>query len=74
MKQTAIQNLVMELEQFAKFPMVDRATIEAAIDFAKIRLETEKDQIIDAHDNGYIDGGNKKDITAEKYYQETYGK
>ena len=37
MKQSAVQNLIKELEQFAKFPMVDKATIQAAIDFAKLR-------------------------------------
>ena len=33
----------------------------------------EKQQIIDAHDMGYIDGGNHKKVTAEMYYAETYG-
>lgn len=31
-----------------------------------------KQEVIDAHDNGYIDGGNKKSTTAEQYYNETY--
>ena len=34
----------------------------------------EKQQIIDAHDMGYIDGGNHKKVTAEMYYNETYNK
>ena len=49
MKQSAVQNLIKELEQFAKFPMVDKATIQAAIDFAKLRIETEKEQLIEAY-------------------------
>jgi hypothetical protein len=48
MKQS-VQNLIKELEQFAKFTMVDKATIEAAIDFAKLRIETEKEQLIEAY-------------------------
>jgi hypothetical protein len=34
--------------------------------------EMEKQQIIDAHDCGYIDGANKKNETAEQYYNETF--
>jgi hypothetical protein len=31
-----------------------------------------KQEIIDAHDMGYIMGGNHKKVTAEMYYAETY--
>ena len=31
-----------------------------------------KAEIIDAHDMGYIDGGNHKKVTAEQYYNETF--
>ena len=42
-------------------------------DARDMSLELEKQQIIDAHDMGYIDGGNHKKVTAEQYYNETYG-
>jgi len=56
MNHSAIQNLINELKQFAKFPMVDQPTIEAAIDFAQLRIEMEKEQIIDAFQSGYDAG------------------
>ena len=78
MKQTAVNNLIIELEQFAKFPMVDKATIEAAIDFAKLRLEMEKEQIIDFAKSN-LDKALDLDVRTayskvEQYYNETYGK
>jgi hypothetical protein len=77
MKQSAIQNLIKELEQFAKFPMVDKATIEAAIDFAKLRIETEKEQIVEAYYAGTAQFDNAAPIvnpkTPQNYYVETYG-
>jgi hypothetical protein len=36
--------------------------------------EMHKQEIIDAHDCGYIDGANRKNDTAEQYYQETFKK
>jgi hypothetical protein len=39
------------------------------IDEAK---EMHKQEIIQAHDMGYIDGGNHKKFTAEMYYEETF--
>lgn len=44
---TAIQDLIDELKQFQNFPTVDKATIQAAIAFAELRLELNKKQIID---------------------------
>ena len=77
MKQSALQNLIKELEQFAKFPMVDKATIEAAIDFAKLRIETEKEQIIEAYYAGTAQFDNAAPIvnpkTPQDYYAETFG-
>lgn len=76
MKQSAVQNLIKELEQFAKFPMVDKATIEAAIDFAKLRIETEKEQLIEAYYAGTAQFDNAAPIvnpkTPKDYYTETY--
>ena len=57
----------MELEQFAKFPMVDKSTIEATIEFAKLKLAMEKEQIIDAFEQGHT-----AVITSEQYYNQTF--
>ena len=66
---TAIQDLIDELKQFKKFPMVDVPTIEAAIGFAEFRLELNKQQIIDAkNDKLYpIEGG-------QRYFDELFNK
>jgi len=66
---TAIQDLIDELKMFQKFPMVDKSTIQAAIDFAELRLDLNKKQIIDAkNDKLYsIDNG------GERYFDEMYG-
>lgn len=77
-QQTAVQNLINELKQFKKFPMVDQPTIDAAIGFAELRLEMEKEQIINAYKReacymkyaGCTDEQINK--SAEKYYNETY--
>jgi hypothetical protein len=34
----------------------------------------EKEQIEDAHEIGYINGGNYKNVNGEQYYNETYKK
>lgn len=58
-KQTPIQNLIVELKKFKQFPMVDEATIEAAIEFAELQLETEQSQRIalasEAYEAGKLD-------------------
>ena len=70
MKKTAIQDLIDELKQFKKFPMVDVPTIEAAIEFAELRLELNKQQIIDAkNDKLYpIENG------GQRYFDENFSK
>lgn len=62
-KQTAVEWLA---EATAKIGYV-------STDILKQAKEMERKQIVDAHDNGYIDGANKKKTTAEQYYNETYG-
>jgi len=52
----------------------DGFTFEELSEWRQQAKQMEKEQIIDAHDNGYIDGGNRKTNTAEQYYNETYGK
>ena len=68
MENTALQDLINELEQFKKFPMVDQATITAAIDFAKLRLEKEREQIIEAFNEASSDG----DQFGYVYFSRTY--
>jgi len=34
--------------------------------------EMEKEQIEDAHEIGYINGGNHKNVNGEQYYNETF--
>ncbi len=70
-QRTALQNLIDELKQFKKFPLVDQATIEAAIEFAELRLPMEKEQIIDAYKSDRYPCSNED---AEQYYNETYAK
>lgn len=77
-QQTAVQDLIQELKQFKKFPMVDQPTIEAAIEFAELRLEKEKEQIIKAYQQATTDEyGDSLDFSndtqAEDYYNEAYG-
>jgi hypothetical protein len=50
--------------------MVDRRTIEAAIGFAELALEPEKNQIINAVRSECI-YSNRQEI-AEKYYEDTF--
>jgi len=76
-QQTAVQDLIQELKQFKKFPMVDQPTIEAAIEFAELRLEKEKEQILAAYEQGVTDEyGDSLDFSddtqAEDYYNQTY--
>jgi hypothetical protein len=73
-EQTPVEALIKDLEQFAKFPMVNKATIEAAIDFAKLRLPEERKVIEEAYNLGsarteYDDGfGMNLTISSEQYF------
>lgn len=69
-------------QQTALMELLDwvRATLPMDLDTPRMieekiesLLPKERTQIIDAHDVGYIDGANKKNETAEQYYNETYG-
>ena len=65
MKQTAVEWLVDELilEGF-NVPKV----------FYDKAKAMEKEQIEDAHEIGYINGGNHKSVNGEQYYNETFNK
>ena len=54
--------------------MVVKKTLDAIIKRVDGELlEMEKEQIEDAHEIGYINGGNHKSVNGEQYYNETYG-
>ena len=75
-QQTTLQNLIDELKEFKKFPLVDQATIEAVIEFAELRLPMEKEQIINAFGVGCQVESTRLigyHGMAEQYYNETYG-
>jgi hypothetical protein len=63
MKQTAVEWLVEQL------PLIQQEGLRYVIEQAK---EMEKEQIEDAHEIGYINGGNHKSVNGEQYYNETY--
>ena len=65
MKQTAVEWLVAELRKYGS--PVPRQDEEQA-------KEMEKQQIIDAYQNGYNDGYNFNLEESEQYYQKNYGK
>jgi Zn/Cd-binding protein ZinT len=81
-EKTAIQNLIDELKQFKKFPMVDQPTIDAAIEFAELRIKMHEEQIKMAYNMGYKDGEiDSLDVKdgdvqffedADQYYKQTY--
>ena len=74
---TALQDLIHELQQFKKFPMVDQPTINAAIKFAELRLEPERLQLENAYKQGVIDeAGEIIDTTTIEctYYEDTFEK
>ena len=65
MKQTAVEWLVEKLDQ--NFDYVADTLIEQA-------KEMEKQQIIDAYNNGLSNWDNTDDFNAEQYYNETFKK
>jgi len=72
-QQTAVQNLINELKQFKKFPMVDQPTIEAAIEFAELRLEMEREQAFQFFKAGQ-DSMIEFEKNFEQYFNETFKK
>jgi len=69
MNQTAVEWLEKQLDNLLELYPSEIQKVNSLFQQAK---QIEKQQIIDAHDNGYIDGGNKKSTTAEQYYSETF--
>ena len=70
-KQTAVEYLVEQLFKTRNNTTeVKEMDINSIIDQAK---QMGKEQIEDAHEIGYINGGNHKSVNGEQYYNETYG-
>jgi len=67
-KQTALQQFIDKItsNHDSLFEVFYKPEIEEA-------LQMEREQIEDAHEIGYINGGNSKKVNGEQYYNETYG-
>ena len=66
---TKTQTAVELLEQQLK----ERYSLMNSEPLFKQAKQMEKEQIEDAHEIGYINGGNHKSVNGEQYYNETYG-
>ena len=76
MNKTAMQELLLELEEVSKIgenPFI-KTTVNLIIDMAEEKLEKEKQQLIDAWNDGTWGGGQFTTThdSAEEYYKENY--
>jgi hypothetical protein len=69
-KQTAVEFYRAELSALVSMKESKFKTENEIFEQAK---KMEKEQIEDAHEIGYINGGNHKSVNGEQYYNETYG-
>jgi len=70
--QHAIEELNSELSEYQAGYKQCLINIQNDIDFQMLQME--KEQIEDAHEIGYINGGNHKSVNGEQYYNETFNK
>jgi hypothetical protein len=73
MKKTAMQLLIEQLEEQKKAVPIEayQKGLEYAIQAAKLKLETEREQIEEAHyEGGYYTNGSVHE--AKRYYKDTY--
>jgi hypothetical protein len=68
--QHAIEELNSELSEYQAGYKQCLINIQNDIDFQMLQME--KEQIEDAHEIGYINGGNHKSVNGDKYYNETF--
>ncbi len=68
--QHAIEELNSELSEYQAGYKQCLINIQNDIDFQMLQME--KEQIEDAHEIGYINGGNHKSVNGEQYYNETF--
>ena len=76
MKQTAVEWLTVEAMKLFTQAMtgtLNEDTLEDDVSTIITKAkEMEKEQIEDAHEIGYINGGNHKSVNGEQYYNETF--
>lgn len=70
MKQTAMQQSIKEIAELWSSPS-DTPTYTQIFNVLENKLEMEKQQIVDAYNDGYFD---TKNWRAEQYYNETFNK
>lgn len=75
-QKTALMKVIEKLEGYklgyvmmGEYP----ENIDEAIEYAKSHLPEERQQIIDAYNNGYTDVVEMKKPDGEQYFNETYG-
>ncbi len=77
-KQTAVEWLTVEAMKLFTQAMtgtLNEDTLEDDVSTIITKAkEMEKEQIEDAHEIGYINGGNHKSVNGEQYYNETFNK
>lgn len=71
MKQTAVEWFLTEFQKQVWFEPNSELDIWIK-DLIPKAKEMEKEQIEDAHEIGYINGGNHKSVNGEQYYNETF--
>ena len=79
--QELIENLTEQLDKVVKEHPIEvsydsywrgvKIGLETTITLTESFIEKEKEQIMDAYDEGWSDGSNDKDLNAE-YYNETF--
>ncbi len=77
-KQTAVEWLTVEAMKLFTQAMtgtLNEDTLEDDVSTIITKAkEMEKEQIEDAHEIGYINGGNHKSVNGVQYYNETFNK
>jgi hypothetical protein len=71
-KQTAVDLFWKQLPEILP-SSVDTETGVKLYRAFKQAKQMEKEQMEDAHEIGYINGGNHKNVNGEQYYNETFG-
>jgi hypothetical protein len=75
-KQTSVEWLIEQIKEYDFSPRDNTYLIEIPSWILTKKIvqakEMEKEQIEDAHEIGYINGGNSKKVNGEQYYKQTY--
>jgi hypothetical protein len=70
--QTAVEWLLQQMLKEGYFEGEKPFTFTNLAHLQQEALAMEKEQIEDAHEIGYINGGNHKNVNGEQYYNQTY--